>query len=114
MHGNGPSGFWRPVSHLKSKNDTRTKIKGTAAQQHTNNEKKNVISQIKDNSDYISLSSIGGVTAKDNSKGNNNTGKRKQNDDVSPLLSGKKKKKKKKAPEKKKSDLMDFLSSLND
>ena len=96
-----------------AKNDTRKKIKGTAAQQYTNNEKKK-ISQIKDNSDYISLSSISGVTAKDNSKGNNNTGKRKQNDDVSLLLSGKKKKKKKKAPEKKKSDLMDFLSSLND
>ena len=94
-------------------NDTRTKIKGTAAQQPTNKEKKNVISQINDNSDYISLSSISGVTAKDNSQ-RNNTGKRKQNDDVSLLLSGKKKKKKKKAPEKKKSDLMDFLSSLND
>jgi len=102
-------------NNLKTaKNDTRKKIKGTPAQQHTNNEKKNVISQIKDNSDYISLSSIGGgVTAKDNSKGSNNTGKRKH-DDVSLLLSGKKKKKKKKAPEKKKSDLMDFLSSLND
>ena len=100
-----------------AKNDTRTKIKGTAQQQqHNNKEKKNVISQIKDNSDYIYLSSISGGS-KDNSKGSNNTGKsgkRKQNDDVSPLLTGKKKKKKKKAPEKKKSDLMDFLSSLND
>jgi len=97
-----------------TKNDTRTKIKETAAQQqqHNNKEKKNVISQIKDNSDYISLSSVGGITAKDNSKGNN-AGKRKH-EDVSSLLSGKKKKKKKKAPEKKKSDLMDFLSSLND
>jgi len=98
-----------------AKNDTRKKMKRTPAQQqqHNNKEKKNVISQIKDNSDYISLSSVGGITAKDNSKGNN-AGKRKQNDDVSLLLSGKKKKKKKKAPEKKKSDLMDFLSSLND
>ena len=96
------------------KNDTRKKIKGTPAQQHANNEKKNVISQLKDNSDYISLSSIGGGS-KDNSKESNNSGKRKkQNDDASPLLSGKKKKKKKKEPEKKKSDLMDFLSSLND
>ena len=95
-----------------TKHDTQKQRSGTTQQQqHNNNEKKNVISQIKDNSDYISLSSIGGVTL--NSQGNN-TGERKQKDDVSPLLSGKKKKKKKKAPEKKKSDLMDFLSSLND
>ena len=62
--------------------------------------------QIRANSDYISLSSIGGGIS----------GKRKHAEEHTPplLLAGKKKKKKKKPVEKKKGDLMDFLSSLND
>jgi len=84
-------------------------------------ETKNVISQkIRDNTDYISLSSLVGASTakKKNDRQGYATGKRKLNDAeqlTSPLLAGKKKKKKKKPAETtKKGGLMDFLSSLND
>lgn len=89
--------------------------------------RKTVASQIHDNTDFISLSPLGGGSGKKSANANDqqqqhdgrqvNTGERKQNTPedafISPLLSSKKKKKKKKA-EPKKGDLMDFLSSLND
>jgi len=65
-------------------------------------ERKTVASQIQDNTDFISLASFG--SANQTKRTTNNT----------PLLQTGKKKKKKKQEPKKKSDLMDFLSSLND
>jgi len=86
-------------------------------------EKKTLASQIRDNTDYISLTSLGGGAAKKSGKQHQRHdseqahGKKIGQGDTdaftSPLLGGKKKKKKKK-PEAKKGDLMDFLSSLND
>ena len=65
-------------------------------------ERKTVASQIRDNTDFISLASFGST----------NQAKRTNND--KPLLQTGKKKKKKTQEPKKKSNLMDFLSSLND
>ena len=84
-------------------------------------ETKNVISQkIRENTDYISLSSLVGASTakKKNDRQGDAARKRKLNDAeqlTSPLLAGKKKKKKRKPAETtKKGGLMDFLSSLND
>ncbi|KAL9178705.1 hypothetical protein ACHAXT_003836 [Thalassiosira profunda] len=95
--------------------------KQKAKQPEKRPEKETVASQIRDNTDYISLASFGegaklGEKKPPQHKGQAHSAKRKQDvPDVlaSPLLGGKKKKRKKK-PEAKKGALMDFLSSLND
>lgn len=91
---------------------------------------RDVASQIHENSDYISLSSLGGgqeknarprqhdapQQAKDVQPRKRKQGEVGKESALPPLLGGssKKKKKKKNAPESKKRGLMDFLSSLND
>ena len=82
-------------SNNNNKNSVQTQKAGSV-------ERKTVASQIRDNTDFISLASFGST----------NQAKRTNND--KPLLQTGKKKKKKTQESKKKSDLMDFLSSLND
>jgi hypothetical protein len=82
-------------SNNNNKNSVQTQKAGAV-------ERKTVASQIRDNTDFISLASFG--SANQTKRTTNNT----------PLLQTGKKKKKKKQEPKKKSDLMDFLSSLND
>ena len=92
----------KAVAQVSNQNANQKKRNEATKHNYT---KTRVETQIHDNSDYISLSSIGGGI----------TGKRKHNDEhTSPLLLAGKKKKKKKKPVEKKGDLMDFLSSLND
>ena len=85
----------------KSKNEKKT-------QTHAQSESKmNTIgTQIRDNTDFISLASFG--------KSKQQATKKRSMKNNAPLLQVGKKKKKKQEPKGKKSSLMDFLSSLND
>lgn len=85
----------------KSKNEKKT-------QTHAQSESKmNTIgTQIRDNTDFISLASFG--------KSKQQATKKRPMKNDTPLLQVGKKKKKKQEPKGKKSSLMDFLSSLND
>lgn len=79
-------------------------------------ESMNVSTQIHNNADFISLTMGGGNNARKRKEGGGGGDVDDSNKIISPLLSlqGGKKKKKKKPEMAKKSDLMDFLSSLND
>lgn len=68
------------------------------------NKERSVETQIRDNTDFISLVSFGDTQQ----------GKKVEMNNDAPLLQIGKKKKKKQEPKNKNSDLMDFLSSLND
>mmetsp|Transcript_5791 Transcript_5791/g.9752 ORF Transcript_5791/g.9752 Transcript_5791/m.9752 type:complete len:314 (+) Transcript_5791:97-1038(+) len=88
-------------STTKSKNEKKTQ---THAQSRM---KMNTVgTQIRDNTDFISLASFG--------KSKQQATKKRPMSNDAPLLQVGKKKKKKQEPKGKKSSLMDFLSSLND
>ena len=96
-------------SDAKASSKTKSKSeKKTQTHAHVQPERKmNTIgTQIRDNTDFISLASFG--------KSKQQATKKRPMKNDAPLLQVGKKKKKKQEPKGKKSSLMDFLSSLND
>lgn len=87
----------------RSKNKNTRQIETKQTHNAVGSKPQSIGSQIQNNSDFISLTSFG-------KNKNQATPKRTAN----PLLQAGKKKKKKQEPKSKKSNLMDFLSSLND
>ena len=86
----------------KSKNEKKTQTHHAQSESKTNT----IGTQIRDNTDFISLASFG--------KSKQQATKKRPMKNDAPLLQVGKKKKKKQEPKGKKSSLMDFLSSLND
>ena len=91
------------ASRSKNKNNQQSETKQTFTKAVGSNKPQSIRSQIQDNNDFISLAPFG--------KSKKQAAQKRM---TNPLLQAGKKKKKKQEPKSKKSNLMDFLSSLND